>query len=378
MTIHVSREGKLFGPYSSDDLQGFLAVGQLTYDDLCRINRNGSIEWTSVADVLGISRSKPPPQKRASSHWWNSVGSPTQKHFDQVANEIRERKLQEGLWTRAFADSGGDVDRARAIYIKLRAEQLASQSSLKRYGGVFAVFVVIGIFALFVAITDLSSKSAVEKPRIPTMPALTPRPYIAVTPIPKPLTSNDVGELKGVDDYSARNRPQLVLEPLEPRLALPRFTPMVFATPVSRATPSEDSYIPTTNGIIYDLYPGNQGLGRLSVENGTAHHSIAKLIDIRSNRKICSFVVRANTTGGINGIPDGTYRLIFAFGDAIIRRTDHFESASGYSAFKDTFPFVTTRTYDGSRYSEYRVTLHRVVGGNAPATSITEEEFDRY
>src|SRR5439155_9493483 len=112
---------------------------------------------------------------------------------------------------------------------------------------------------------------------------------------------------------------------------------------------------PITNGIVYDLYPGKQGLGTLAVQNGTNHNAIAKLIDTRSDVKICSFVIRANSTGGINGIPDGNYRLIFAFGDAIIRRTDRFASAFGFAAFNDLFPFVTTPTYDGTQYSTFRV-----------------------
>ena len=53
---------------------------------------------------------------------------PEQAHYDQVSEELRNEQVIDGLWTRAFAEATGDTQRARAIYIQLRAAQLAGSS----------------------------------------------------------------------------------------------------------------------------------------------------------------------------------------------------------------------------------------------------------
>ncbi len=55
------------------------------------------------------------------------------KFYDEVARELKEKKLVAGLWTRAYAEMGGDDAKARALYIKYRAAQLA-EASRQRHG----------------------------------------------------------------------------------------------------------------------------------------------------------------------------------------------------------------------------------------------------
>jgi hypothetical protein len=138
------------------------------------------------------------------------------------------------------------------------------------------------------------------------------------------------------------------------------------------------TYIPDRNRILFDLYPGQAGPGKLTVNNGTDQNAICKIINPATNKKICSFVVLANSTGGITGVLDGRFRVIFAYGDSIISRTDRFSAPKGFSEFKGTFDFVTTRTSTGIQYSTFSVTLHKVVGGNARTGSITAAEFNKY
>src|SRR5437773_10661344 len=49
--------------------------------------------------------------------------------YDEVAKELQERTMVPGLWTRAFSEAGGHMDRARALYIKYRVGQLAEGRS---------------------------------------------------------------------------------------------------------------------------------------------------------------------------------------------------------------------------------------------------------
>ncbi len=45
-------------------------------------------------------------------------------YYEAVAIEIQRKELKPGLWTKAVAKSGGSNDRARSLYLKLRAAQL--------------------------------------------------------------------------------------------------------------------------------------------------------------------------------------------------------------------------------------------------------------
>jgi len=54
-----------------------------------------------------------------------------ERFYDEVAKELQAKAMIPGLWTKAFADAGGDVDRARALYIKYRVAQLATDANEK-------------------------------------------------------------------------------------------------------------------------------------------------------------------------------------------------------------------------------------------------------
>jgi len=47
------------------------------------------------------------------------------KFYDEVARELQDKPMVPGLWTKAFAEMGGDDAKARALYIKYRVAQLA-------------------------------------------------------------------------------------------------------------------------------------------------------------------------------------------------------------------------------------------------------------
>jgi hypothetical protein len=47
-----------------------------------------------------------------------------QHYYEIVAEELQRRFLRPGLWTRAVAESGGEGDAARALYIRLRVLEI--------------------------------------------------------------------------------------------------------------------------------------------------------------------------------------------------------------------------------------------------------------
>jgi len=49
------------------------------------------------------------------------------KFYEEVARELQDKPMSPGLWTKAFAEMGGDDAKARALYIKYRFAQLAEE-----------------------------------------------------------------------------------------------------------------------------------------------------------------------------------------------------------------------------------------------------------
>lgn len=58
-----------------------------------------------------------------------AIAGETDYHlYEIVANELETGNLQKGMWTKVFADAGGDDKSARLKYIQLRVAQLASEA----------------------------------------------------------------------------------------------------------------------------------------------------------------------------------------------------------------------------------------------------------
>ncbi len=55
-----------------------------------------------------------------------------EKFYEKVARELQEKTLTPGLWTKAFAEMGGDDAKARALYIKYRVAQMAEEERVAK------------------------------------------------------------------------------------------------------------------------------------------------------------------------------------------------------------------------------------------------------
>jgi len=55
------------------------------------------------------------------------MAHPDQYFYDQAAEEIRNNRMNQGLWLRAFSDTKGDPLKANALYAKYRVESLKEQ-----------------------------------------------------------------------------------------------------------------------------------------------------------------------------------------------------------------------------------------------------------
>jgi uncharacterized membrane protein YdbT with pleckstrin-like domain len=55
-----------------------------------------------------------------------------QRYYEIVAEELQRRFLRPGLWARAVAETGGEVDAARSLYICFRVAELKQEKESDR------------------------------------------------------------------------------------------------------------------------------------------------------------------------------------------------------------------------------------------------------
>lgn len=55
-----------------------------------------------------------------------------EKYYQVVADELRDNRIKDALWTKAIAKSQGDENKTKATYIQLRVEQLIQKEKRSR------------------------------------------------------------------------------------------------------------------------------------------------------------------------------------------------------------------------------------------------------
>lgn len=124
------------------------------------------------------------------------------------------------------------------------------------------------------------------------------------------------------------------------------------------------------------------GLGRLTISNGTESDAIAKLIDLRAGSSYREVYIQANSAATIDSIAIGDYELIFSLGRGYAPSLNKFLTNASYSKFDSTITFEEIKERVGNtittNYDTYRLTLNKVVGGNAATSRISESEFTKY
>lgn len=73
--------------------------------------------------------------------------------YDAVAREIQSNTIVPGVWAKAFSEAGGDMNRARALYIEHRVVQMEEVAKQESTSG-FRRFVCMLLTALFGLLTS--------------------------------------------------------------------------------------------------------------------------------------------------------------------------------------------------------------------------------
>ena len=125
--------------------------------------------------------------------------------------------------------------------------------------------------------------------------------------------------------------------------------------------------------------PALIGSGVLTIQNGTGHYAIVKLINAQTLAKEFVFGVDAAQTQPFMNIPDGTYLIVFSVGDNVsVQKSQSFVPCLACSRFEQPVVFTTQRENNSLIYSKNLITLNPVPGGNAKIRTITEQEYEKW
>ena len=136
------------------------------------------------------------------------------------------------------------------------------------------------------------------------------------------------------------------------------------------------------SGAIINSGSSRSGLGSLSISNGTDNDAIVKLIDVSTDTSYREVYIHAYSTATISSIAVGDYRLLFSLGKGYAPSLNRFTQSPSYSKFDSLINFSETKEVIGNtirtNYDSYRLTLNRVVGGNAKTSMVDPSEFEKY
>ena len=120
----------------------------------------------------------------------------------------------------------------------------------------------------------------------------------------------------------------------------------------------------------------------LTIDNGTTGYAIIKLRDAVSDRTVVSFFVQRGEKASLENIPDGSYTIQYAVGDALAEDCKSFPKGKA-SADKFPGPHAFTTRYEEDElgttvvHKSLTYTLYPVPGGNIRPESIGMEEFEK-
>ncbi|WP_185969863.1 J domain-containing protein [Rhizobium straminoryzae] len=115
----------------------------------------------------------------------------------------------------------------------------------------------------------------------------------------------------------------------------------------------------------------------LEIRNGAGGNAIIKVRTEISGAVVATFFVRSNQTARISGIPDGRYKVQYAFGSALDVSCQRFVELNGADEFPRAETLNTEQTTTEIITQVLSYTLYAVPGGNIRPQSISAQDFER-
>jgi hypothetical protein len=114
----------------------------------------------------------------------------------------------------------------------------------------------------------------------------------------------------------------------------------------------------------------------IDVMNGTEGDAIVKLRNASTGQAVFAMFVAQNASVEMTDIPDGDYRIQFAFGTALDERCRNFLDLVHAQEFPGRKVLRTRRTGNQIETAELSYTLYAVPSGNVHPTAIASADFN--
>jgi hypothetical protein len=114
----------------------------------------------------------------------------------------------------------------------------------------------------------------------------------------------------------------------------------------------------------------------LEIRNGSGGPAIVKVRNAFTNRTIASFYVSNNAMAEFRGIPDGSYRIQYAVGDALRSDCRTFFNTTAVGQFPNIENLQTETTSTQIITQHLTYTLYAVASGNVRPQSLSVAAFD--
>lgn len=141
--------------------------------------------------------------------------------------------------------------------------------------------------------------------------------------------------------------------------------------------PSAQEQHRPSNGYESDYDRTVKGNGELTVVNGNSEDAAVILSNSAVETPDRLFYVRAGMEAKITEIPPGRYRVMFQTGKKWDSESERFQCVLATKIFDRGEAFEEQRTETDVQYSHIRLTLHKVVGGNARTAPLDPSAFQR-
>jgi hypothetical protein len=145
-------------------------------------------------------------------------------------------------------------------------------------------------------------------------------------------------------------------------------------TPASAALADLCVLRPTNGKVLTGRLPYTEYGHKLTIQNGASGDAIIKVRNAATGRTVVSFFAAQNRTAVLDGIPDGSYRVQFAYGDAMTADCKGFREPVA-SEFPGVQRFEAEMTRTQVITQELSYTLYAVRGGNVRTNSIPATSF---
>jgi len=121
------------------------------------------------------------------------------------------------------------------------------------------------------------------------------------------------------------------------------------------------------------------GLGGLTVENGTGYDAVVLLVELNTGRTIRNFYVTTGDSFTEPRIAPGVYTIYFVTGAYWNQELKTFNSNANYSQFGRNVEFAEkpNEVTGKIEYSNYKITLQPVIDGNATIYSSNKDTFNK-